>query len=451
MKIIIVGGGKVGTSLVAQLAGEAHNIVVVDTNEDSINRITNRYDAMGILGNGVSYTTLQEAGVKSADLLIAVTGSDEQNLLCCLIAKKAGHCKTIARVSNPIYYDEISFLKREFDLELIINPEYTAASEMARVLQFPSAIKIDSFVRGGVELFHFHINEGSPLAGMSMSEIRNNMKSRILFCTVRREDDVFIPNGAFVLQSGDTVGIVGSRADAIAFYKHLGLLANRANSVMIAGGGRISYYLAERLLRSGIETTIVEMDYDRCEELTTLLPQATILHGNVADQRLLEEEGLHNYEGFAALTGLDEENIMISLYAKSNSNAKVITKINRINFASVINSLQLDTIVNPQLLTADYILRCIRSMNNSPNSEVENLYQLEDGRAEALEFRIKEASAVTGKPLQELKLQKNTLICSIYRNGKNIVPSGQDTIEVGDSVIVVLAGRHISDIKEILR
>ncbi len=451
MKIIIVGGGKVGTSLVAQLAGESHNIVVVDTNEDCIKQITNRFDAMGITGNGVSYTTLQEAGVKNADLLIAVTGSDEQNLLCCLIAKKTGHCKTIARVRNPIYFDEMHFLRQEFDLAMVINPEYTAASEMARVLQFPSAFKIDTFARGHVELFHFHINEDSRLAGMSLIEIRNTMKSNILFCTVRRGDDVFIPNGAFVLQAGDTVGVVGSRSDAIAFYKSLGLMTNRVHNVMIAGGGKISYYLAQRLLRSGIETTIVEMDYNKCEELSELLPQATILHGNAADQRLLEEEGLNRYEGFAALTGLDEENIMISLYAKSNSCAKVITKINRINFASVINSLQLDTIVNPQLLTADFILKYIRSLNNSPNSEVENYYMLEDGKAEALEFRIKEESAVTGKPLQELKIQKNTLICNIFRNGKIIVPSGHDTIEVGDSVVVVIAGRHISDIKEILK
>ena len=333
---------------------------------------------------------------------------------------------------------------------MIINPEYAAANEIARIFQFPSAFKIDTFSKGHVELLHFHISKDSPLNGDTIFNIRNNMHCNILVCTVMRGEHVIIPNGDFTFREGDTVGIVANRQDAIAFFKKIGLMTSRVSNALIAGGGKISYYLAQNLIKSGIDTTIIELDFNRCEQLSELLPQATIICGNATDQNLLEQEGLERFQGFAALTGLDEENILLALFAKERSKAKVITKINRINFTSVINNLDLDSIINPQVITADYIIKYARSMSNSLNSDVENLYKLEDGKAEALEFLIKEDSAVTNVPLQDLKMRKNTLICSIYRGGNVIVPSGQDRIQVGDSVIVVMADHRISDIKDIL-
>ncbi len=450
MRIIIVGCGKVGCTLVDQLSREDHDIVVIDENPSQLDIVNEDLDAMAVVGNGVSYQTLIEAGITETDLLIAVTGSDEQNLLCCLIAKKAGHCQTIARVRNPVYNNEINFLKKEFGLAMIINPEFETAIEMARIFQFPSAIKIDSFANGHVELLHFRITKDSPLNGERMLMIRSKYNNNILVSSVLRGDELMIPNGDFIFRENDTVSIVGMRQDAISFFRKIGMMTNRIHNAMIAGGGKISFYLAKSLLKAGIDVTIIEMDRDRCEKLTELLPKATIICGDATDQRVLEQEGLDKAEGFAALTGLDEENILVSLYTKGASKAKIITKINRINFSSVIHALNLDCVVNPRIIMADHITRYVRSLKNSENSGVENLYRMEDGKAEALEFIIKEKSKITDIPLQELHIKKNTLICSIYRDGRIIIPSGQDTIQVNDAVVVVLADYCVSDIREIL-
>ncbi len=450
MKIIIVGCGKVGYTLVEQLSGEDHDIVVIDERAEKVNSITEELDAMGIVGNGVSYQTLREAGINHADLLIAVTGSDEQNLLCCVIAKKAGHCKTIARVRNPIYNNEISFLREELGLAMIINPELTSASEIARIFQFPSAVKIDTFSKGRIELLHFRVTKDCLLNNYELIHIRNTLKCEVLVCIVTRDDEVIIPKGDFVFQEGDVVAIVATPPKASEFFRKIGIGTNRIHTAMIVGGGTIAYYLARRLLSVGIETKIIDWDPARCEQLSELLPKATIICGDGTDQRLLMQEGLESVDGFAALTGLDEENILLSLYAKKASHAKTVTKINRINFTSVINDIELDSITYPRLLTADVIIKYARSMNESLNNNVENLYKLEDGRAEALEFYIKEASEVTDIPLGKLRIRKNILICCINRRGQIIIPGGQDTLQVGDSVIVVLTHSRLNDIKEIL-
>ena len=450
MRIIIVGCGKVGYTLVEQLSKEDHDLVVIDENSEKIAKVTDDLDAMGVVGNGVSHNTLMEAGIMDTDLLIAVTDSDEQNLLCCLIAKKTGHCKIIARVRNPIYNSEINFLQKEFGLALIINPEYATAVEMARIFQFPSAIKIDSLANGKVELLHFKVAKGSRLDGEKVINIRNSINSNILVSAVTRNDKVIIPNGDFVFQENDKVSIVGVRHDTVDFFKKIGMMTNQIHNALIAGGGKISYYLAKSLINAGIKVTIIELKRERCEELSELLPKARIICGDVTDRHILEEEGFIKAESFAALTGLDEENILVSLYAKGVSKAKIFTKINRINFVTIINNLNLDSIVNPRLIMADYIVRYVRSLKNSENSNVENLYKLEDGKTEVLEFKIKEKSEVTDVPLQELNIKNNILICSIYRDGKIIIPSGQDMIKVNDAVVVVLAGHRISDIKEIL-
>ena len=450
MNIIIVGCGKVGYTLVEQLSGEDHNIVVIDEKEEKVKSITDELDAMGIVGNGVSYQVLQEAGITDTDLLIAVTGSDEQNLLCCVIAKKAGNCKTIARVRNPIYNEESNFLRKELGLAMIINPELTSASEIARIFQFPSAVKIDTFSKGRIELLHFRVTKECLLNNYELIHIRTTLKCEVLVCMVTRGEEVLIPKGDFVFQEGDIVAIISTPPRANEFFKKIGIGTGRIHSAMVVGGGTIAYYLAKRLLAVGIETKIIEQDSARCDQLNELLPRATVICGDGTDQKLLLQEGLSSMDGFAALTGMDEENILLSLFAKKTSSAKIVTKINRINFNSALNDLKLDSITYPRLLTADTIIKYARSMNESLNSNVENLYKLEEGRAEALEFYIKETSLVTDTPLEKLSLRKNLLICCINRGGKFIIPGGQDELRVGDSVVVVLTHSRLNDIKDIL-
>lgn len=450
MDIIIVGCGKVGYTLVEQLSNEDHSIVVIDEKQERVQRITDSLDAMGIVGNGINHRTLIEAGIGTADLLIAVTGDDEKNLLCCVIARKTGHCQTIARVRNPIYNEEIEFLKKEFGLAMIINPELTAANEISRIFQFPSAIRVDSFAKGHVELLHFKVGKNCPLIHLKLLNLSQTLHTNVLVCTVVRGNEVIIPNGDFEFEENDTVAIASQRRNAIEFFQKIGIMKTRVGRAILAGGGKISFYLAKILLKSGIRVTIIERDRERCDVLSDLMPKATIICGDATDQTLLMQLGLDQAQGFAALTGLDEENILLSLYANDVSNARTVTKINRISFHSVINELNLGSTIYPRIITADYIVKYVRSTNNSRNSNVETLYKLANGKAEALEFIIKADSAVAGIPLQDLHFRKNTLICCIYRHGKVIIPSGQDIIKAGDSVLVVLSGYRISDIKEIL-
>lgn len=451
MKIIIVGCGKVGYTLVEQLGGENHDITVVDIKEENVRSITDSLDAMGIIGNGTSYQTLSEAGIRQADLLIAVTNSDEQNLLCCVIAKKAGNCKTIARVRNPIYNSELEFLRKELGLAMIINPELASAASVARIFQFPSAIKIDTFAKGRIEMLHFRVTADCKLNNYKLLHIRTTLKCEVLACTVTRGEQIIIPRGDFVFCEGDIVSIVATPANAHSFFKKIGINIGHIHNAMIVGGSTITYYLARRLLSAGVSTKIVEIDPARCEQLSELLPEATIICGNGTDQNLLLQEGLENVQGFAALTDLDEENILLSLYAKKVSKAKVVTKVNRTSFNTVLEDLKLDSIIYPRTLTAESIIKYARSMNNSLHINVENLYKLEDGRVEALEFMIKnEDPKITNIPLMNLPIKKNILVCCINRQNRIIIPGGQDVLQPGDSVVVVMTGERLQDISDIL-
>lgn len=451
MNIIIVGCGKVGNTLVDQLSNEEHNIVVVDNNAEKVRNITDSYDTMGVIGNGVSYQTLLEAGVASADLVIAVTGSDEENLLCCLIAKKAGNCQTIARVRNPIYNAEIDFLKEEFGLAMIINPELTAAREIAKMFQFPSAIKVNTFARGHVEMLHCKLTKDSPLVGIRMANLHQKVKVGVLVCEVIRGEEVFIPNGDFIFQENDIIAIASSRKNAITFFKNAGIMKNPVKNVILAGGGKISYYLAKNLIQSGIDVTIIEQNPSRADFLSDELPEATIILGDATDQTVLAQENYTAADGFACLTGLDEENILLALHVNANSKAKTVTKVNRSSFQNVIDNLDLGSIIYPRITTAEYIVKYVRSTSAAQHdNNVETLYKLANGKAEALEFNITDKSGITDIPLQQLKIRKNTLIGSIYRNGNVIFPGGQDKIKVGDTVMVVLSGYRLSDIEDIL-
>lgn len=451
MDIIIVGCGKVGYTLVEQLSNEDHNIVVVDQNAAKVRDITDNLDAMGVVGNGVSYQTLLEAGAATADLVIAVTGSDEENLLCCLIAKKTGNCQTIARVRNPIYNSEIDFLKEEFGLAMIINPELTAAREIAKIFQFPSAIRVDTFARGHVEMLHCKLTKDSPLIGMQLSNLHQRLKVNVLVCEVIRGEDVIIPNGNFIFEENDIIAIASNRKNAISFFKNAGIMKNPVKNAILAGGGKISYYLAKALIASGIDVTIIEQNPSRADFLSEELPQATVILGDATDESVLEQEDFQTADGFACLTGLDEENILLALHVNANSKAKTVTKINRMSFQNVIDRLDLGSIIYPRVTTANYIVKYVRSASAAQNdNNVETLYQLANGKAEALEFNITDRSRITDIPLQQLRIRKNTLIGCIYRNGSVIFPGGQDMIQVGDTVMVVLSGYRLSDIEDIL-
>lgn len=451
MRIIIVGCGKVGRTITEQLSLEGNDITVIDKKSTVVHDVTNNYDVMGVVGNGASHLVQKEAGIEEADLLIAVTESDELNLLCCLIAKKAGDCSTIARVRNPMYSNEVNFIKEELGLSMTINPECAAATEIARILRFPSAIKIDTFAKGRVELLKFKIEEGSMLHGCSLIEVSKTLKTDILVCAVEREDEVMIPNGSFVLQANDVISIVASPRNARDFFKKIGVETHQVKNVMIVGGGTMAYYLSKQLLSMGIDVKIVEKDKERCEVLSELLPKAVVINGDATNQDVLLEEGIRHCESFVSLTGIDEGNIFLSLFAKNCSKAKVVTKINRISFDDIINKFNLGSLIYPKNITAEYIVRYVRALKNSIGSNVETLYRIIENKAEALEIVIHEGASVVGVPLQELPLKDNILIACINRDGKIITPNGQSEIEVGDTVIIVTTEPGIQDISDILK
>lgn len=450
MKIIIVGCGNVGATLAEQLSKEGHNITVIDEKEKLISDITNTYDVMGIVGNGAVYSVQLEADIEKADLLIAVTGKDELNLLCCLIAKKAGGCQTVARVSNPIYYREIAYIKEELGLSLVINPDFAVATEIARLLKFPSALRIDTFAKGRVELVKYRIPQSSVLANMALKEVSSRFKSDILICIVERGEELYIPDGNFVLQSGDEITIVAASVKIAAFFTKIGVPTTRAKDTMIIGGGETSFYLGKQLSDMGVQVKIVDKSKERCEELCELLPDAMIILGDGTDRDLLLEEGMEKAESFVSMTNFDEENIILSLFAKSRSRAKIITRVHRIAYDEIIDSMDLGSIVYPKHITAESIIKYVRAMDNSMGSNIETLYRLNDNRVEALEFLIREDCPLIGKPLQELKLKKNILVCSINHNGSIQTPSGQSVMSVGDTVVVVTTTTGFHDIRDIL-
>ena len=450
LRIIIVGCGKVGATLVEQLSREGHDLTIIDKSPQRIQSITGLFDVMGIVGNGASYSVQMEAGIEDADLIIAVTNSDELNLLCCTVAKRVGGCAAIARVRTPDYSTEVGYLREKLGLAMIINPELEAAKEAARILYLPTALEVNSFAHGQAELIKFKVPEGNMLDGMTIAFLGKTIAHNILICAVERGKEIFIPSGDFQMKKGDIISFVSSRRSAKDFLETIGFKTNRVKSTMIIGGGKAAYYLAKQLLHMGISVKIIEIDKARCEELSILLPKAVIINGDGTNEDLLKEEGIEYTESFVALTGIDEENILLTLYARQVSNAKVITKINRITFKDVISNLDLGSVIYPRYITSETIIAYVRAKKNSMGSDIETLYHMFDHRAEAIEFRVREKSAVTNISLAELPLKKNLLLSCINRNGKIIIPSGQDCIRVGDTVMIVTTHTGFNDILDIL-
>lgn len=451
LKIIIVGCGKVGANLVDQLSKEGHDITVIDKKAEKIQDITNIYDVMGLVGNGASYSTQMEAGIEETDLIIAVTDSDELNLLCCTVAKRVGKCAAIARVRTPDYSEETGYLREQLGLALIINPELEAAREVARILYLPTALEVNSFAHGQAELVKFKVPEGNLLNGLSLAYLGKNITNDILICAVERNGEVYMPNGDFVLHSGDVVSFVSERHIARDFLKQIGLATRQVNDTMIIGASKAAYYLAKELLNMGISVKIIEKEKENCESLSVKLPKAIIINGDGTDPDILKEEGIETVQSFIPLTGIDEENIMLTLYAKQVSKAKVVTKINRVNYKQVINNLDLGSLVYPKYITSEAIIAYVRAKKNSMGSNIETLYHMFDSRVEAIEFIVEENSKVSGVPIKDLKLKKDVLISFINHNGHIIIPTGNDEIEDGDTVMIVTKNTGFTDIDDIVR
>ena len=452
MKIVIVGDGKIGSTLAEQLSREGHEVTIIDQNAVPLQQTVEDLDILCVEGNGAMSATQLEAGVDSADLLIAVTASDELNLLCCLVAKKLGARHTIARVRNPEYDEELNLISEDLGLSLSVNPELNCAAEIARTLRTPSAIKTDTFAGGRVEMLKFQLPPDSQLVDKQLMELPGLIKAKVLICAVERgENEVYIPAGTFRLAAGDRISFVASPGNAQQFFRQQKLAAGRIRNALLVGGGRIAFYLARQLLESGLGVTIIESNYARCEELSAALPKATILHGDGTNEAFLRESGIEQCDAFAALTGIDEENVLMGLYVRKTwPKVKVVTKINRYSFQTIIDAMDIGSVFNPRFSTSNLICRYVRSMQDSAGSKIETLYKLVGGKAEALEFRVTESSAVCGVPLLKLELRPNLLVCCITRGGQILIPSGQDTIEPGDTVVVVSSTPGLRELDDIL-
>jgi len=450
MKIIIVGCGRVGCSLAGKLNADGNDVTIVDVSADKIADVTAQFDIMGVVGNGATLSVLQEAGIEDAELFIAVTDSDELNLLCCMIAKKEGDCETVARIKNPEYRKETEYFKKQLGLAMVINPEFEAAKEIARILRFPSAMRIEPFGKGKVELISFRLHAENALVGQSVREVMSKLRANVQLATVERGDDVYIVNGDTVFAEKDVLSFVSTPKDASEFLTKIRHKGYGVKDALVVGGGIITHYLCEILEKAGINLKVIERNYDACEELAAAWNKVTVIHANPGDHGLLKEQGIEKTDAFVALAGLDEENILLSLFAKEWGVKKLVTKINRIDYDGVVAKLDLDTVVCPKNLTADMILRYVRSAKNAKGSNMENLYILVPDKVEAAEFIVREGSSIIGVPISELRFKQNVLVASIVRGGDVILPRGNDCLQAGDSVIIVTKNLSLSDVEDIL-
>lgn len=452
MKIIVVGCGKIGKAVISSLVAEGHDVVAIDDDPAIVTEITNVYDVMGVCGNGADLDTLEEASTAGAEMFVALTGSDELNMLSCFIAGRMGVKHTIARIRNPEYNDRgLDFMRQHLGLSMSVNPEQLVAEEIYNLLKLPSAVRVENFSRRNFEMVELKLAPDSELDGLSLIKMREKYKAKYLICTVRRGDEIYIPDGRFVLRGGDRIGLTALHTEIEKLLKMLGVLKRQAKNIMILGGGKTSYYLAKMLSGvGGSNVKIIEKEKHICDELSSDLSKSVIIHGDGANQELLLEEGISSMDAFVSLTGMDEENIMISIFASMQNVPKVISKISRDELLSMARKLGVETVISPTGTTASILVRYARALENSHGSNIETLYKLMDGNAEALEFNVSERSVAANIPLKDLKLKKNILIAGIIRGGKTIIPSGDDMIMPDDKVIVICASYRLQDLDDIL-
>lgn len=451
MKIVIVGCGKIGTALIESLIAEGHDVVAVDKSPAVLAEITNTYDVMTACGNGTDWDLLVEVGIESADLIIAVTDSDELNMLCCFLARRMGAKHTVARIRSPEHNDgSLHFLRHQLELSLVINPDHLVAKELYNILKLPSAAKVETFSTRGLEMVELKLKNDSVLDGMNLITLRKKYPFSFLIGTVEREEEVFIPDGRFVLKSGDKISITSTPTELMKLLRALGVLQKQARNVMILGASNTAYYLTQMLLNGNNTVKVMDKDPHRCREFSDALPEAVVILGDGAKQDLLLEEGLSDMDAFVSLTGMAEQNILLSYFASAQNVPKVISKINRDEFVSTAERLGLDSVVSPRKTVANVIVRYARALENSGDSSMETLYKLVNGKAEALEFTVKADTAVCNVPLKDLPLKENVLIAGISRGRKSFIPSGTDEILPGDKVLILTAGHRINNLPDIL-
>ena len=454
MRIVVVGAGKVGRVLTEQLAAEKHDIVVIDQDSDLIESIVNIYDVRGVAGNGGCYDIQKDAFEDGADLLIATTSSDETNILACLVAKKLGTPHTIARIRNPEYEKQLHFMREELGLSMVVNPEKATAREIARVLRFPSAIKREQFCRQRFELVEYRVNEGNPLEGLQLSDLYRNIRVKILICAVARGQQTIIPTGATVLQKGDKIYLTASARELESFFRKLNIFKARANNIMIVGASRIAYYLVKELQDIQKRMTVIDSNAARCQAMSEKFPGVLVIHGDGADSELLSEERISEMDAFVPLTGLDETNIILAMYASQFPNCKVVAKINRPSFADLANQKGLvDSVVSTAAVTSETIARYVRAMQNSFDSDnIKTLHRLVGGRVEALEFNVGPGLPFIGVPLKDLNLREGMLVAGIVRqNGAPVIPSGADALQEGDDVVIVTTDTTLHALRDIVK
>lgn len=451
MKIIIAGLGKVGRILTEQLVSDKHDVVVIDQNPDLVNDIVNIYDVLGVTGNCGCYSVQKEAFAGGADLLIATTSSDEINILACLVAKKIGTAHTIARIRNPEYEEQLRLMRSELGLSMVINPEEASARKIAQVLRFPSAVKLEQFSKARFELIEYRIEKDNPLTGMKLSDLYQSFKVKVLIAAVVRNQKVLIPSGSQTLMQGDVIYVTAPPEALERFFRKLNLYKSTARNVMIVGASRMAYYLCKELRNLNARITVIDRDVKKCRELSIHHPEALVIQGDGADNELLLEEGLEGMDAFVALTGMDETNIILAMYASSVNAGKVVAKINRKSFSDLAEARgMVDSVVSTGSVTTEQILQYVRAMHNSMGSNIRTLHRIVDGKAEALEFYVDEGFPFAGIPLRNLKLKPNLLVVGIVRkNGQTLIPSGNDEIQVGDDVIVVTTNSSLSDLRDI--
>lgn len=452
MRIIIAGCGKIGTTLTRRLTKEGHDITVIDSVPAHVDELMNAYDVQGVYGSATDPDVLQEAKADRANLFISVTASDEMNMVACFFARRLGAQHTIARIRQTEFTESsLAFMKQELHLSVSLNPDEMAARQMFNILKLPSAVQIETFSNRNLEMIQLKVKEGSAPDDVSLIELRKKYKIPFLVCTVERGDAVFIPDGNFVLQKGDKVGIVAAPADIQKLLKKFDLMHKQARSIMILGGSRTAFYLAKKLSFIGNAVKIIDMDETRCREIARLLPSISVVHGDGTHQELLFEEGIRSMDAFIALTGTDEENILLSVFAASIGVPTVITKVNSDELSHLAAKLGLDCVISPKAAVADVVTRYVRAVQNTEESKIETLYRIAGEKAEALEFIVGADFKGKNVPLKDLHLKKNTLIAGIVRDKKTLIPSGADCILPGDRVIVISAGHAFKDLSDVLK
>lgn len=451
MKIIVVGDGKVGRTIVEHICKEGHEVTIIDKDSDTVDEIVNQYDVLGICGNGASYDVLKEAGADKADLIVATTTNDETNILSCLISEKIGTKSSVARVRSYEYNNQLKIIKKDLGIDMPINPEKETANEITKILNFPEALRIDSFAKGNVDLVELFIPENNPLVGESLISVSQKYQIKVLVCAIERGDEVFIPTGTFTLNAKDKIYVTAnSRATLRKFIEKVSLVEKRLKNVLIVGGGKITAYLGKELEKGKFNVKVIEQDKNRCLELSELLPNASIICGDGTDQDLLIEEGINDMDAVVALTNKDEENIILSIYANQQDIQKIVTKVNKPSLVKLLNNISLSSVISPKEVTASKILSYIRAINNSRGSSVITLYKLVNNKVEALEFKAKENNKLINIPLKDLKIKQNILVAAIIHDNQVIIPSGNDVISVDDNVIIVTTNQYLKDLNEIL-